>query len=54
MSATSGVLVLGFLFCAFLTWKCVELIREAAPRDESERDPDAPIRAEDYVRRSQQ
>ena len=45
MSATAGVLVLGFLFCAFLAWKCVELIREAAPRDESERDPDAPIRA---------
>lgn len=47
MTATAGVLVLGFLFCAFLAWKCVELIREAAPRDESERDPDAPI---DYRR----
>jgi len=47
MSATAGVLVLGFLFCAFLAWKCVELIREAAPRDEAERDPDAPI---DYRR----
>ena len=25
MSATAGVLVLGFLFCAFLAWKCVEI-----------------------------
>jgi len=53
MSATAGILVLGFLFCGWLAWKCVELIREAAPR-EDERDPDAPIRAEDYARRSQQ
>ena len=46
MSATAGILVLGFLFCGWLAWKCVELIREAAPR-EDERDPDAPI---DYRR----
>ena len=47
MSATAGVLVLGFLFCALLAWKCVELIREAAPRGEANHDPDAPI---DYRR----
>lgn len=47
MSATAGILVLGFLFCGWLAWKCVELIREAAPHDESDRDPDAPI---DYRR----
>jgi len=48
MSAATAILVLGFLFCTFLAWKCVELIREAAPREDAEQnDPDAPI---DYRR----
>lgn len=36
MSAGAAIIVLGFLFCGWLAWKCVDLIRNAAPPDDDQ------------------
>lgn len=47
MSAGTAIIVLGFVFCGWLAWKCVDLIREAAPPDDNDDDQNGPI---DYRR----
>ena len=40
MSAGAAIIVLWFLFCGWLAWKCVDLIRNAAPPDDNDDDWD--------------
>lgn len=48
MSAGAAIIVLWFLFCGWLAWKCVDLIRNAAPPDDdSDHNHEGPI---DYRR----
>lgn len=46
MTPELALLALGFLLCAGLAWRIVEVIRELAPPDDKPRDPDDPI---DYM-----